>query len=119
VKQFVIASALALAAATVAPAVTVYVPKDTTPFQVQQADIVRLSGQGIAGATVKAEVQGPATVSEYDVVELTHGRPLIGTHRKDFIVRPSGKGKVTVKISVTGPQPGSRPMVTEYEFEVK
>jgi opacity protein-like surface antigen len=110
---------LVLAGATAAQAATVYVPQDTTPFEIQQADLVRLTGQGIAGSTVQAQVQGPANVGDYDVVVLRNGKPLIGTHRKDFIVRPSGTGKVTVTITVTGPQPGSQPQVTKYEFTVK
>jgi hypothetical protein len=102
-KKMVLALALAVATVTAASAATVYVPKDTTPFAVQQGDAVRLTGQGIAGATIKADVSGPANVIDYDVVELVRGKPLIGNHRKDFIVRPSGKGTVKVKITVTPP----------------
>jgi hypothetical protein len=85
---------------------------------VEQTDVVRLSAQGIAGATIKAEVQGPAAVVEYDVVELVNGRPLLGNHRKDFIVRPSGAGKVTVTITVQNPT-GGGPKETKYELQVK
>ena len=43
----------------------------------------------------------------------------VSVHRKDFIARPSGPGTVTVTITVAGPQPGSQPQVTRYEFTVK
>ena len=43
----------------------------------------------------------------------------VSVHRKDFVVRPSGPGKVAVTVTVTGPQPGSQPQVTRYEFTVK
>ena len=43
----------------------------------------------------------------------------VSVHRKDFIGRPSGTGKVTVTITVTCPQPSSQPQVTRYELTVK
>ena len=43
----------------------------------------------------------------------------VSFHGEDFIVRPSGPGKVAVTVTVTGPQPGSQPQVTRYEFTVK
>jgi hypothetical protein len=34
-------------------------------------------------------------------------------------VKPSGKGEVRVKVSVTPPQPDAKPKETVYQFEVK
>jgi hypothetical protein len=98
---------------------TVYTPQDGTSFPVTEKDTVRVIGKGIAGADVKITVKGPAKAEEKSVVEIVKGKPLIGNTVKEFDLKPTGKGKVTVEISVTAPQPGSKPVVTKYEFEVK
>jgi hypothetical protein len=37
----------------------------------------------------------------------------------EFEIKPTGKGTVKVKISVTPPQPGTPVKVIDYEFEVQ
>ena len=99
---------------------TVVVPQDNKPFAVEKADLVRLTGKGIAGSKIEAKVEGPAKVAATsDVRELVQGRVVIGNSVKEFDLKPSGKGKVTVTITVTPPQPGAAAVVTKYEFEVK
>jgi hypothetical protein len=98
----------------------VLVPEDSKPFKVEQDQLVRLPGKGIAGATVEADVQGPATVLVTNVImKVKDGNHLMGALDKEFIVKPSGKGAVKVKITSTPPQPNAKPTVTNYEFEVK
>lgn len=58
---------------------TVVIPRDTTPFKVSEKDIVRLTGKGIAGAQIKAKVEGPAKIeAENFVQERVKGQRLIG-----------------------------------------
>jgi len=110
---------VALVLCNAAWATKVYVPKDDTKFTITKDDVVRITGQGIAGSQIKAELKGPAAMIEYDVIEVAKGHPLLGMHRKDFIVRPSGAGTVKVTVTVKPPQPDAKPMVTTYEFEAK
>jgi hypothetical protein len=99
---------------------TVVVPRDDKPFTVEKTDLVRLTGKGIAGSKIEAKVEGPAKIEATTTVrELVNGRPLIGSHIKEFDLKPSGTGKVTVTITVTPPQPDAKPMVTKFEFLVK
>jgi hypothetical protein len=98
----------------------VVTPKDTKPFKVGKKDIVRLTGQGIAGSKIEATVTGPARIENTNnVSERVGGSTVIGNSIKEFEVKPTGKGKVKVKITVTPPIPGSTPKETEYEFEVR
>ncbi len=111
---------LALALAAEGADRSVVVPKDNKPFTVEETDIVRLSGKGIAGSSIKVKVQGPAKVENSNsVTERINGATLLGNHIKEFEIKPTGKGKVKVTISVAGPQPGLPPRESEYEFQVK
>jgi hypothetical protein len=99
---------------------TVVVPQDSTPFSVQRGDVVRLSGTGIAGSRIEAEVEGPARLVATNAVSVRRqGKPLLGSANREFEVRATGEGKVTVTLTSTPPQPAARPTVTKYEFDVK
>lgn len=99
---------------------TVVVPKDDKPFAVEKADLVRLTGKGIAGSKIEVKVDGPAKVeATRNVRELVNGHTVIGNSVKEFDIKLTEKGKVTVTISVTPPQPGAEAKVTKIEFEVK
>lgn len=98
---------------------TVIEPQDTTAFKIQEkTHIVRVTGKGIAGAIITAKVNGPAKISaEGDVIEVIGGRPLIGPGNREFEITPTGKGKVTVEVTVKNPN-GANPPDAKYEFEV-
>ncbi len=99
---------------------TVIVPKDDKPFTVTKDDLVRLTGKGIAGSKIEIKVDGPAKVeATSNVRELVNGRPIIGNSVKEFELKPTDTGKVTVTITVTPPQPDAQAKVTKIEFEVK
>ena len=98
----------------------VVVPEDTAPFTVNEGDFVRLTGKGIAGATFKARVEGPAKiVAKSRVAGRRNGHPIMGPGNMDFEIKTTGKGKVTATITMTPPQPGAGQTVTKYEFGVK
>ena len=98
---------------------TVVVPLDEKPFKVREKDLVRVTGEGIAGSRIEAKVEGPAKVSSTDTVSRRkNGVPLVGLTTKEFVLQPTGKGKVMVKVTVTPPQPDAKSKVTDYEFEV-
>lgn len=98
---------------------SVVIPRDTTPFKIQQDETVRLTGQGIAGAKIEAKVTGPAKiVSENRVSTRVKGAKPIGSGNVEFVIKPNGKGKVTVEVKSTPPN-GDEAKVTKYEFEVE
>ncbi len=97
---------------------TVIVPEDTTPFKVQVSQQVRITGEGIAGSKLVADLDGPAKiVAENPVLTMKGGHLLIGMTKVEFVIRPTGPGKVKVKITGTFLQ--NPPSVTNYEFEVQ
>ena len=99
---------------------TVIVPKDDKPFTVSKDDLVRLTGKGIAGSKIETKVEGPAKVeATSNIRELFNGRPIIGNSVKEFDLKPTDTGKVTVTITVTPPQPDAKAKVTKIEFDVK
>ena len=99
---------------------TVIVPTDNQPFTVEKTDIVRLTGKGIAGSKIEAMVRGPAKVEATSIVrQLTNGQTPLGGFVKEFDLKLTDTGKVTVTITVTPPQPGAKPKVTRVQFEVK
>lgn len=99
---------------------TVIVPKDGNPFTVEKEDLVRLTGKAIAGSKIEIKVEGPAKVeATSNVRDLVNGRPIIGNSVKEFDLKPTDTGKVTVTITVTPPQPDAKAKVTKIEFEVK
>ncbi|OAI45024.1 hypothetical protein AYO44_13250 [Planctomycetaceae bacterium SCGC AG-212-F19] len=109
-----------LGAASVARADSIVVPQDNTPFKAAEKDTVRVSGKGIAGAKIEAKVEGPAKIAaENEIHSRVKGKPLIGNNVKEFDLKATGKGKVKVTITVSPPQPGAKPIVTEYEYDVE
>jgi len=98
----------------------VIIPTDNQPFTAEKSDIVRLTGKGIAGSKIEATVKGPAKVEATSIVrQLTNGQPLLGGMVKEFDLKLTDTGKVTVTITVTPPQPGAKPKVTRIQFDVK
>jgi hypothetical protein len=99
----------------------VVVPLDTKPFTVDPTNVVRLFGKGIAGSKLSAKVvSGKAKIASTNYIfERKGGLPVIGNTIREFNIRPTGKGKVKVSVTVTSPIPGSTPEVTDYEFTVK
>jgi hypothetical protein len=99
---------------------TVIIPQDTTPFKVQMNQRVRLTGEGIAGSKIVAEVDGPARiVAENSIMTLKGGQILLGVDKVEYDIKPTGQGTVKVKITSTFPQLNTAPTVQTYEFEVK
>jgi hypothetical protein len=110
----------ACASAALADERTVVVPRDDKPFTVEQGDFVRLTARGIAGSRFAAHVDGPARLATAsNVRELVGGRALLGNVVREFELKPTGTGKVTVTVSVTPPQPNTPPRVSKWTFEVK
>jgi hypothetical protein len=110
---------LAVCAAVRADERSVVVPRDNVPFTVAESDVVRLTGKGIAGAKIVAVVEGPAKiVAENAILERAKGKPVLGPGNREFEIKPTGSGTVSVKITSTPPA-GGAPTVTKYEFEVK
>ena len=81
---------------------------------------MRLTGKGIAGATIRAKIHGPAKlIMTNSIFQRSNGQPLIGMAYKEFEIKPTGKGRVKVTITNKPPQPDEKPTVEEYEFEVE
>ncbi len=96
---------------------SVVVPQDTTPFKVDRQQMVRLTGEGIAGAKIVADVDGPAEiVAENSIMTVKDGHVLIGMDKKEFVIRPTGQGKVNVKITTTFLK--NEPIIKDYEFRI-
>jgi hypothetical protein len=96
----------------------VIVLQDAKPFKVERQQMVRLTGEGIAGSRIAVDVDGPAkVVAENSVLTMKGGHILIGVERVEFVIRPTGCGMVKVKITATFLN--NAPTVKDYEFEVK
>ena len=96
----------------------VIVPQDANPFTVERQQMVRLKQDGISGSEIVAEVDGPAeVVAENSLLSVKNGHVLLGKEIVEFMIRPTGQGKVEVKITTTFLK--NEPTVTNYEFEVK
>lgn len=109
-----------VSAAVFAEERTVVIPEGDAPFKVAKTEIVRLTGQAIAGGNVVAKVEGPAKIETTSVIrQLSDGQPLIGALVKEFDLKPTGKGKVTVTITVTSPIPDVKPEVKKVVFTVE
>jgi hypothetical protein len=97
---------------------SVIVPQDTDPFNVGCQQMVRLPGNGIAGAKIVADVDGPAEiVAENSLLIVEHGHTLLGEENVEFLIRPTGQGKVNVTLTSTFLN--NEPTVTTYEFHVR
>lgn len=115
-KKLLLAVTFAVAGG-VAVAADVIVPTDNTPFTVKEGDVVRISAKGIAGINVAAKVAGPAKHHVHSVTEFVKGRPIIGPGNHEVEVTPTGKGNVTVEVTIT--PPGGKAEVTKYSFKVQ
>ena len=97
----------------------VVVPMDDKPFTVERNDIVRLTGQGIAGSVITPDVKGPAKVIRASNIRaVIDGETPIGGMDREFEILPTGKGEVTVTITVKFPT-GGAPKVETYRFTVR
>jgi len=115
--RFMFAGMVALACSALGLAGDVVVPKDKTPFTVQEGDIVRIAAKGIAGTQVTAKVTGPGKETVNSVSTRVNGRLPIGPGDHEVEVKTSGKGKVVVEITI---KPPTGEGTTEtYEFTVK
>ena len=98
---------------------TVLVVTGTQPFTVEKGEIVRLTGDGIAGSQITASVDGPAKiVREAAVVRIIDGERPFGPGNREFDLKPTGTGEVTVEITVKNPT-SPEPEVTTYHFTVE
>lgn len=97
----------------------IYVPLDEDPFDITQKDQVRVTATGIAGATITVKVLGPAKHTATPTHTVRKGMVLIGVSKESIDVHPTGKGKVTVIVTITPPQMGAMPKVEKYNFEVR
>ena len=94
------------------------VPMDGAPFTVGMQQCVRITGEGIAGAKIVADVDGPASVvAENSVTNVKCGHVIVGKEHVEFVIRPTGPGKVKVTVTTTFLK--NEPTVASYEFEVK
>jgi hypothetical protein len=117
---FLVVSLIALASTAKAAERTIVIPEDNTAFTVSEDAIVRLTGEGIAGAKIKASIEGPAKIiAENTLRWVVKGHDKIGSGNKEFEVKPTGKGKITVTITSISPIPNQKPTIIKYEFEVK
>lgn len=85
---------------------TVYVLSGPEAVKLTTDDLVRIEAGGIAGSSITAKVTGPAKVQKVNVVRLVDGKRPIGGYDAEFLVTPTGKGKVTVAVTVTYPTGG-------------
>ena len=85
---------------------TVYVLSGPGAAKASVDDLVRIEAKGIAGSSITAKVTGPAKVQKVHVIRLVDGKPSIGGYDAEFLVTPTGKGKVTVAVTVTYPTGG-------------
>jgi hypothetical protein len=119
VKLVLAVVALAACTAVQAKERVVVIPRDNIPFTVEKGDVVRLTGKGIAGAKIVAEVEGPAKIVAENVITVRReGKSLVGPGNREFEIEATGKGTVKVTITSTPPT-GQKPVVSKYEFEVK
>jgi hypothetical protein len=89
------------------------------PARVNQSDTVRIKGRGIAGAQITAKVNGAGNLdATNDVRTILNGNPLIGAELKEFMVKPTGKGKIAIAVTIQNPTGGKR-IVNNYEIIVQ
>lgn len=121
-RNFVFAAAVVstMACHGVACSQQVVVPGDTHPFEVTLGELVRIEARDIAGASIKAEMVGPARFASVHVHrEVREGRSIVGPLVKEFVVAPNARGSVIVRVFTRGPQPDAAENVTTYRFTVR
>lgn len=93
--------------------------RGTKPFVVREDEIVRLTGEGIAGSTATIDVIGKAKViRNAGIREVVNGATVIGPGNTEFELQPVAKGTVIAVVTVTFPT-NVDPKVTTYKFEVE
>ncbi len=98
---------------------SIVIAEGSKSFEVSKTDIVRLTGKGIAGSKATATITGPAKIEQQATIRrIVNGQPLIGAGDTEFDIEPTGKGQVTVTISVKFPN-SENPEVKVYSFTVK
>lgn len=89
------------------------------PATVGMDDVVRITGTGIAGAEISAQVAGAGKLdATNNVRKIKDGQPVIGSSIKEFMIKPTKKGTIEVTVTVTNPT-AAKPMQTKYQIEVK
>ncbi len=88
------------------------------PVSVKKTGLVRITGTTPSGGTVVADVDGsgkleaPANVRQY-----VNGQLMIGSLIKNFVIKPTKSGKITIKVTVKAPD-GSK-KIEDYEINVE
>jgi hypothetical protein len=82
-------------------------------------EIARITVGGIAGSRISAELtQGTANVTAHNVTTVTKEGSPIGGITREFVVRPSAKGTVVLRVSVESPT-SPRPTVRTFTLTVE
>jgi hypothetical protein len=100
--------------------ITVVDVEGEKPAKVQAFDVVRVTGRGIAGATIDVKVDGDGRLqATNDVRRVKNGQPVIGATTKEFLIKPAKKGG-TIQVTVTIKNPTSdTPTVQKYHIDVE
>jgi hypothetical protein len=111
--------ALAVAGGSRAADETVVVPfGDNKPTVVSEKETVRINAAGISGSKIEVDVTGAAKVDKKTkIVKRTGDKDLIGVTEEEYDIKPTEKGKATVKVTIT--PPNGKAIVKTYEIEIK
>jgi hypothetical protein len=97
-----------------------HLPVGDKPCEVKEMDVVRITAKGIAGSKIEVAVNGQAKLTKKTkVIERAGNINVVGSRVEEYEIKPTGKGKATVKVTVTPPQPDAKPEVKEYEIVIK
>jgi hypothetical protein len=113
------AAVLALVGLSYAADQTVIVPASPDkPVEVTEKDTVRISAVAIAGSKIDVDVKGDAKLDKKTIIHKREGaRNLIGVIEEEYEIKPTGKGKATVKVTITPPTGNSE--AKTYQIEIK